>query len=95
MEPGAFTTLHTDLTRDRRGLTLKERADGSCIYLDANGACTVYEARPKQCREFPYQWNYPGWESRCDNQCALPGPSDRAHTIQTEKEKQTDHEEIR
>ncbi len=37
--------------------TFKTRADGSCPFL-ANGRmckrCTVHEARPRQCREFPY-----------------------------------------
>lgn len=37
--------------------TFKIREDGSCLFL-ANGRickrCTVHEARPRQCREFPY-----------------------------------------
>lgn len=37
--------------------TFKTREDGSCLFL-ANGRmckrCTVHEARPRQCREFPY-----------------------------------------
>jgi uncharacterized protein len=36
--------------------TFKIREDGSCLFL-ANGRickrCTVHEARPRQCREFP------------------------------------------
>ncbi len=38
--------------------TFKTRADGSCILL-ANDRfrqrCTVHQARPRQCREFPYR----------------------------------------
>ena len=38
--------------------TFKTRDDGSCIFL-ANGRmcsrCSIHTARPRQCREFPYQ----------------------------------------
>ena len=38
--------------------TFKTREDGSCILL-ANGRlckrCTIHEARPRQCRDFPYE----------------------------------------
>lgn len=34
------------------GLVLKRTADG-CIFLDGN-ACTVYEARPHNCENFPH-----------------------------------------
>lgn len=37
--------------------TFQNRKDGSCIFL-ANGKickrCSIHEARPRQCREFPY-----------------------------------------
>jgi Fe-S-cluster containining protein len=36
---------------------LLERFDGDCIFLDAGSRrCTVYPARPVQCRTFPF-WN--------------------------------------
>jgi len=38
-----------------RRLSLRERPDGACILLDGQAECTVYEARPAQCRSFP-QW---------------------------------------
>lgn len=34
-------------------LSLRERADGSCTLLDGQAECSVYEARPAQCRSFP------------------------------------------
>jgi len=38
--------------------TFKTREDGSCVLL-ANGRlckrCTIHEARPRQCRDFPYE----------------------------------------
>jgi Fe-S-cluster containining protein len=46
--------------------TFKTREDGSCIFL-ANGRtckrCTIHEARPKQCRDFPYDKPCPYLES--------------------------------
>lgn len=46
--------------------TFKIREDGSCIFL-ANGRickrCLIHEARPKQCRDFPYDKPCPYLES--------------------------------
>ena len=35
-------------------LSLMENPDGSCSLLDGNSHCSIYELRPKQCRDFPY-----------------------------------------
>jgi len=35
------------------GESITERANGDCILLGAEG-CTVYAARPRQCRSFPF-----------------------------------------
>jgi len=37
--------------------TFKVREDGSCIFLSnekTHARCSIHEARPRQCREFPY-----------------------------------------
>jgi Fe-S-cluster containining protein len=37
--------------------TFKVRADGSCIFLSRErirARCSIHDARPRQCREFPY-----------------------------------------
>lgn len=37
--------------------TFKVRADGSCVFLSSgrlSKRCSVHEARPQQCRDFPY-----------------------------------------
>ena len=37
--------------------TFKTRDDGSCIFLAPDRLCkrcTIHEARPRQCRDFPY-----------------------------------------
>ena len=61
MEPDAFVQAHvrTVPDGDRGGLRLSlreqdEGAGGRCSLLEGNHHCTVYEARPKHCRTFPY-----------------------------------------
>ena len=55
-----FIARHAVLARNRAQLTLKEAADGACEFLDAAGACRIYAARPKQCRDFPHGWTVAG-----------------------------------
>jgi Fe-S-cluster containining protein len=40
-----------------RGRTLREKAGGDCVFFDRSRGCTVYPARPRQCRTWPF------WES--------------------------------
>jgi len=49
-----FVNQYCDLIEKPR-LTLKTRADGTCIMLDGN-ACKIHPVKPKQCRDFPIQW---------------------------------------
>lgn len=59
-----FIQQHTRLTSDRRGLALRDQADGSCIFL-AGTECAVQAVKPQQCRDFPNLWNFPGFEKVC------------------------------
>ncbi len=68
IDEDTFIEQFTTLTRDRRSLTLLENADGSCRYLqNENGVytCAINAVKPRQCRDFPYKWNFPGWENEC------------------------------
>ncbi len=56
----AFVQRHAALARNRAQLTLKEAPDGACEFLDADGQCRIYAARPKQCRDFPRGWRVAG-----------------------------------
>jgi uncharacterized protein len=40
-----------------RERSLRERANGDCIFYDRAVGCTVYSVRPRQCRTWPF------WES--------------------------------
>jgi Fe-S-cluster containining protein len=46
--------------------TFKTREDGSCVFLAGSRMCkrcSIHEARPKQCRDFPYDKACPYLES--------------------------------
>src|SRR5436305_10976986 len=47
--------MHTRKAQGR--VTLRERANGDCVFWDKKAGCTVYPARPAQCRTWPF------WES--------------------------------
>ena len=67
MAPGEFVERYTRLTADRSGLSLIEKDDGSCVFLEASRppACRIEAVKPRQCRDFPEKWNFPGWEKEC------------------------------
>jgi Fe-S-cluster containining protein len=64
MATGAFIEQFTRLREDRRGLALTEKANGECIFLEGND-CSVQPVKPRQCRDFPNLWNFPGFEKVC------------------------------
>ena len=68
MTPGDFVERYTRLTADRSGLSLIEKADGACVFLTETRppACRIEAVKPRQCRDFPEKWNFPGWEKLCE-----------------------------
>lgn len=52
----AFIDGHTRLAPNRRQLALLDQADGSCAFLEGD-RCSIYTARPEQCRTFPFEWS--------------------------------------
>src|SRR5437660_9687736 len=55
-EPRAHVEkLYTRLIGQRR--SLREKANGDCIFYDRAAGCTIYPVRPRQCRTWPF------WES--------------------------------
>lgn len=59
-----FIERYCRLQRNRRGLSLIDAPDGACIMLRPDG-CFIQPVKPRQCRDFPLKWNFPGWEQRC------------------------------
>ena len=64
MDVNDFIRDHTGITPDRQHLSLLSKSDGSCEYLGKNG-CLINPVKPRQCREFPEKWNFPGWMDEC------------------------------
>jgi Fe-S-cluster containining protein len=60
-----FVQNFTRLRPRRDGLSLLDKENGECVFLDG-GDCRVQAAKPIQCRGFPNLWNFPGWRSVCD-----------------------------
>jgi Fe-S-cluster containining protein len=53
-----FIDRHTRLAPNRIQLALLDHADGCCAFLEGD-RCSIYEARPRQCRSFPFTWSVP------------------------------------
>jgi Fe-S-cluster containining protein len=74
MEPDDFVAKYVRDVGKRKSLKEKEEANFDCVFLDANRKCTVYEARPRQCRTWPF-WDSnvrtpEDWKTTCQ---ACPG----------------------
>ncbi|MFO1486871.1 MAG: YkgJ family cysteine cluster protein [Verrucomicrobiota bacterium] len=69
-----FIQRFTRLRADRRGLSLLDKPNGECIFLEQNN-CAVQAVKPQQCRDFPNLWNFPGFEKVCH---AIPRLVDEA-----------------
>ena len=52
-------------------VTLRERANGDCVFYDRRVGCTVYPVRPAQCRTWPF------WESTTE----LPAAWERTKAV--------------
>ena len=59
-----FIQRFTRLREDRRGLALRDNERGECIFLEGKD-CAIQPVKPRQCREFPNLWNFPGFEKHC------------------------------
>lgn len=72
IDPDYFIRKYTVLAPDRKSLSLTEKSDGSCFYYDdAEKSCVINPVKPKQCSDFPFRWNFPGWEKLCAGGIAL------------------------
>ena len=51
-----FIEKETEVAPDRKGLVLRSRADGACVWLDEANRCRIHAVKPDKCRTFPYEW---------------------------------------
>ena len=61
-----FLEKYTRLLPDRSGLALLDKESGECYYYDPLEGCTIQAVKPKQCRDFPFTWQNPGWDEICE-----------------------------
>ncbi|HWE38686.1 MAG TPA: YkgJ family cysteine cluster protein [Isosphaeraceae bacterium] len=52
LDVAAFVRRYVRQVGDR--LSLIERPNGDCVFWDRESGCMVYEARPEQCRTWPF-----------------------------------------
>ena len=64
MDVRQFIETCTILTRDRIGLSLKEKGNGDCLFLTDDG-CRINAVKPRQCLEFPVKWKFKDFEHIC------------------------------
>lgn len=66
LEDAEFIETQTRINANRTGLSLIEKPDGACIFLDGINTCLIQPVKPAQCRGFPNAWNFPGWRKVCE-----------------------------
>ncbi len=70
-----FIEQYCRLQTSRKGLSLIDAAGSTdCIMLTESG-CRIQPVKPVQCRNFPYTWNFPGWEQLCPGAGKTEGPA--------------------
>jgi len=60
-----FIQQYTVLRPNRSGLALIPTPGGECVFLDGRD-CRIQAAKPRQCKGFPNEWNFPGWREVCE-----------------------------
>ena len=75
MKRSEFAAVHTYKTHVK--VSLRERANGDCVFFDADRGCTVYAVRPMQCRTWPF-WdsNLTTPERWAETEAICPGSGD-------------------
>lgn len=64
MDEQVFIDTCCRLRANRRGLSIRDAEDGACMMLTKDG-CRINPVKPRQCRDFPNKWNFPGWRDLC------------------------------
>ncbi|MEN9579349.1 MAG: putative zinc- or iron-chelating domain [Pseudomonadota bacterium] len=72
-EPGGFVHLS-----DGRRLMVLAQQSEACVFLDAGNRCTVYTARPMDCRAFPF--DFERGDVRVEGEAAEPSLEGTAPT---------------
>lgn len=66
MPQEVFVQECTRLNANRTGLSIIDKPDGSCLFLEGVNVCRIQPVKPAQCAGFPNEWNFPGWREVCE-----------------------------
>lgn len=66
MAESEFIQQRTRLSANRRHLSIIEKEDGSCFYLEGLNTCLIQAVKPHQCKGFPNDWRFDGWREKCE-----------------------------
>ena len=66
LEVPVFVEKYTRLNANRTGLSLIDKPNGECIFLEGLNVCAIQEVKPHQCSGFPNEWQFPGWRDKCE-----------------------------
>jgi len=56
----------TRLNANRTGLSIIDKPNGECLFLEGVNICRIQGVKPVQCSGFPNVWNFPGWRDQCE-----------------------------
>ncbi|MSQ97441.1 MAG: YkgJ family cysteine cluster protein [Gemmataceae bacterium] len=77
------TAMHTRIVE--RGRSLRESANGDCVFYDKQAGCTIYPARPAQCRTWPFWENNLATPMEWQHTCEVCPGSGQGDLIQVEE----------
>jgi Fe-S-cluster containining protein len=80
---GQATQLYTRPVGQRR--SLRERANGDCVFYDREAGCTVYSVRPRQCRTWPFWESNLGTPEEWERTCRVCPGSGKGELIPAEE----------
>jgi uncharacterized protein len=75
-----FISDYTRLNANRTGLSIIDKPNGECIFLQGLNTCLIQPVKPHQCKGFPNDWRFPGWRDICE---AVEEPAARSQPADT------------
>lgn len=66
LEEVRFIQDYTRLSANRMHLSIIEKEDGSCVFLEGKNICLIQSVKPEQCSGFPNRWRFDGWREVCE-----------------------------
>ncbi|MEQ1750411.1 MAG: YkgJ family cysteine cluster protein [Prosthecobacter sp.] len=65
-EEQEFIETSTRLNANRTGLSIIDKPNGECLFLEGLNTCLIQSVKPAQCSGFPNVWNFTGWRDKCE-----------------------------